>query len=339
MAYTCITLDNKTRTFTKRFTLMSFINIQPNKIKELIINDGEELVVRTIVGCENLESLSVTTKSIDGLSMLSCLTKLHTLSLAGYKGILSIDSLDKVMVDNLTLTKCSIKKCNIPISVKHLELSCNKLEDDVDLDYLVNLTSLDITLQTITNLSVLPRLTSLSVADIDLSLISLPNLTSLRIKLPYGENSLATIKHLTKLETLVLVDTGITDIRDITCLTKLTKFHVSFSDLKTIKHLSKCTNLRDLSLYACLFEDSSVFSELSNLETLTLSVCKIRSLNIKAESNIKQICSDMNYITEIKSLPKSLESLEILNNFCVMTPFDRDVMCPHLEHYVYKGFS
>ena len=231
----------------------------------------------------NLTMLSLTYHSISDISALSGLTNLTTLRLQGYNSYTTPVLSDISALSGLT-------------KLTTLDLRNNSISDISALSGLTKLTTLLLNANKISNISVLSRLTNL--ITLELGSHGAGSVYSLRWGnqfpwVPLGaKNAISDftpLSGLTKLTTLDLNNTGISNISVLSRLTKLTTLHLgtyvgfSSSDLSRedqadlpvnsisdISTLSSLTNLTTLDLTGNSISDISTLSSLTNLTTLNL---------------------------------------------------------------------
>lgn len=163
---------------------------------------------------------------------------------APYAGILSL-----VGIQNLT-------------SLTDLNLTSNSIGDISSLSGLTSLMDLNLTFNFISDISSLAGLTSLTVLRLGDNMIS----------------SISTLSGLTSLTELSLRINTITDISALSGLTSLTQLRLDANTITDINTLSGLTSLTGLWLFENSISDISALSELTNLTFLDLHANSITEI-------------------------------------------------------------
>ena len=142
------------------------------------------------------------------------------------------------------------------INLSTLILHFNSISDLTPLQNLTNLTEFESTRSSISNITPLRNLTKLTRLDLNANRIidisALQNLTSLR-ELDLGGNSIITItslQNLTNLNKLIFSNNFISDITPLQNLINLTRLDLEFNEIEDVAPLARLTNLKELLLYA-----------------------------------------------------------------------------------------
>ena len=205
------------------------------------------------------------------------------------------------------------------LNLTELNASGRSITDLTGLEYAQNLTTLDLASNSISDispLSDLTNLTSLNIQENSISDISaLKDLTNLTF-LSLAGNSISDIsalKDLTNLTDLYLALNSISDIsalKDLTNLTLLTLGHNSISDISTLANLTKLT---DLYLVEINTSDISVLADLTDLVELNLGGNSISDISaLKDLTNLRDLGLSENSISDISAL-EDLTNLRELN--------------------------
>ena len=199
-----------------------------------------------------------------------------------------------------------------------LEMSGNSISDISPLKHLTNLKNLTLSNNSIKDISPLKHLTKLiyltlsnnSIKDIS----PLKHLTEL-IWLELYNNSIEDISALagmTKLEDLELQNTSISDISALKHLTKLDWLELQNNSIEDISALAGMTELITLRLYNTSIEDISALEDLTKLENLFLHKNSIKDISALEDlTKLENLFLHKNSIKDISAL-EGLINLEHL---------------------------
>ena len=166
-----------------------------------------------------------------------------------------------------------------------------------DFDGLTALTTLDLTHNTITDISTLANLTSLTMLDMAQNAIS----------------DISALKKLTALTTLNLNHNAIKDISVLKNLTKLRWLFLSYNSISDISALKNLTALKHLWLGGNAIEDISALEKLTKLKKLWLSRNAISDVSVLEKlTPLTALWLDGNAISDVSAL-EGLISLVNLN--------------------------
>ena len=226
-----------------------------------------------------------------------------------------------------TLTNFEAENANIrnltglefAISLIELDLSRNSITDVSALSDLTNLIWLNLYLNAITDVSALSGLTSLNTLILSHNAITdvsaLSGLTNLK-RLFLHNNSIrdvSALSGLTNLNTLTLSFNSISDVSSLSGLTSLIRLELSGNSISNVSALSGLTNLQDLSLRNNAITDVSVLSGLTNLGDLYLSGNSISDVSVLSGlTNLRNLGLAENNITDVSAL-SGLTNLTWLN--------------------------
>ena len=219
------------------------------------------------------------------------------------------------------VTIIKIKGKEYRTDLTYLDLTGQKLTnaDIAPLEFMINLTGLDLKDNQITDISVLKGLVNLEFVDLGNNQINdmdplknLINLTGFRLH----NNQISDISALENLTKLSWMDVGGNQIKDISPLKKLTNLNALYywdnqvSDISVLKGL---TNLRTLHLGNNKINDISALKSLTKLTELSLSSNQIKDVSsLKNLTNLTMLWLDNNQISDVTAL-KDLISLTMLN--------------------------
>ena len=209
------------------------------------------------------------------------------------------------------------------INLTSLHLGENQISDINPLAGLTKLTSLGLSngqLADITPLVELTNLTSLSLWGNEIvniaSLAGLTNLTSLR--LDWNQiNDITPLAELTSLTALDLKKNNIEDITPITRLINLPAIRLSWNQISDIAPVADLTNVTELELVGNQISDITPVAGLTNLTILRLSHNQITNIApVAGLTNLNRLVLDHNQITDISSMANltNLVYLELSSN-------------------------
>ena len=156
-----------------------------------------------------------------------------------------------------------------------------------DFKGLTSLTGLDLSFNSISNISALKNLTSLT--GLDLSANSISDITPL--------------EGLTKLKTLNLWNNSVSDIAALDDLTSLTILYLSYNSISDLSSLKDLTNLILLGLYGNDIEDISVLRKMTVLRSLGLTGNSVSDISpLEDLTSLTWLDLHSNSISDIKPL-------------------------------------
>jgi internalin A len=206
---------------------------------------------------------------IDNVSFLSMLENLTELNLQCMQ-------MKNGELYNNYLTERHFKETPLPLCLKKLNLSSNKIKDISFLSDLTSLVELDLSFNSLQNLSVLENLTSLEKLNLkgthikDISFIS--KLISLKELNLWGTeiSKISALSFLTNLQSLELGNCGMLEI-DISFLASLTSLkQLRLRDMRGIEDVYCLSNLKSLTSLSLEKSTLTNFSSLSSLKSLTV---------------------------------------------------------------------
>ena len=205
------------------------------------------------------------------------------------------------------------------INLISLHLEGDKISDISPISKLTKLTYLYLNGDIISDISPIANLTNLVTLCLNRNQISdispIANLKNL-VKLSLSQNQISDINpivNLTKLVELHLTDNQISDISPIRNLTNLNYLHLDFNQISNIKPIESLTKLKMLFLGYNQISDISSIGSLTNLSGLFLSDNNINDINsIKNLTKLSSLNLNNNKISNINSLEK-LTKLSFLN--------------------------
>lgn len=203
-------------------------------------------------------------------------------------------------------------------ALENLNLSSSNVYDISVLEKCINLKTLDLSSNTVEDLSPIASLTQLSsliiyennVSDIE----ALMNLDSLEY-LDIDSNDIADLSPLEGLVNLVHLDIGenpVDDIGSVSYLTKLEYFRITNSEISDLSSLSEILSLKEIDAENNEIDDLNSLRDLWQLEKLNLGNNEITDITPLADlQSLKDLTLQSNNITDISSLYK-LTQLEEL---------------------------
>ena len=318
------------------------INIYGTKINKITNNPGVTgLSVRdndTIEEISNMENLNaLTISSCNNLKKISEIDKLQYLSID------SISSENLNMIGNINeLTTLELRNnenmtdiskiADMP-NLSYLEISSCPVED---LSAIANLTKLEELTLNNTNVRQIPKCDSLNSVTLSENeylkdMGDASNLTSIRID---GTNSemIEKISKMYKLETIEISGSSITQLPNLSALTKLNDVYLYGNEnLTDISNLSGAQNLASLEFYNNNnIQNFDVLNKLTKLKYLTISENGFNNTEcLKNMNNLKDLSiknTGVESLEGLSNLPKleelyiennsSLQKIENINNLC-----------------------
>lgn len=199
--------------------------------------------------------------------------------------------------------------------IKDLNAAGIGIESLEGLQYLVNLESLFLNNNQISDIRVLSDLTELR------SLYLWKN----------NVTDISPLENLTNLEQLNISANEVSDIKAVENLSNLYRIHFDQNEVNNISPISELQNLEWLTLRENKVSDINALEELVNIEELSLSQNKITDIGILENlNNLKILHLDQNEIGNISSLinNEGLESgdeIDISNNYLDLTTGSEDM--------------
>lgn len=235
-------------------------------IKDFTVPDGVESLTDLKL-LPFLESLTIRESASGGLSNLSAMANLKNL----YISKTAVSPEELAVIGNLP-------------ALQSLTLSGCGLSSTVGLENARNLTYLDLSNNTVRNITALASMTKLQQlylqhnALTDLSALS--GLTGLT-KLDVSYNSLSSLIPIEGLTALTWLDAGTNSIGDpegVDTLGALTYLSLAYNSITDVSKLASCTALTELNVANNLLEDISTLSGLDKLQKLDFSYNQVDAL-------------------------------------------------------------
>lgn len=255
---------------------------------------------------------------------LAFLTRLERLTMdSAPAGVLTqagtISTLKQLSMPNCQLNADDLDVLATLTSLESLDLSGCGLSSIAALEPLKNVSVLDLSSNTVRNLSSLSSMTGLKQLDLshnavtDLAALStLLNLTVLDVS--YNSlTSLNPISRLTALTELNAANNQISNIDTLKSLTALTALDISHNAVADVGSLALCTAITDLSIANNTITDISTLSTLVQLQSFDMSYNQITALPIfHADCGLVTLNASYNLLTNLDSLA-GLDSLNTVN--------------------------
>lgn len=202
------------------------------------------------------------------------------------------------MLKRLTLSGCGLSTAaglETATGITYLDLSQNTIRDLTPLQSMTGLQELYLQHNAVNDLSLLSGLTALTKLDVSYNLL----------------NALTPVYNCTTLTSLSANNNTISSVAGIEKLVALENFNLSTNTLLDVSHLAACTALKELDISSNMVEDITALASLSNIEVLNFSHNSVIELPA-FEKNCALITIDgsHNQITSLEALKK----LENLNN-------------------------
>ena len=214
-----------------------------------------------------LERLNIQSGSGDELPAVSSLSALTELQVSGTKvsqetleSIASLPLLKKLVLSDCSLT--SITPLKRAVGLTYLDISNNTVRDLSAVAQMTGLTELYVQHNAVDNLTPLSANTSLKVLNVSHNSIT----------------TLAPITNLTSLTQLLAGTNSITELGNIGQLSALTVLDLSANQLSNLSSVGQCTQITDLNIATNLLTDIADLSNLNQLQYFNFSHNEIASL-------------------------------------------------------------
>ena len=231
---------------------------------------------------------------VSGLSHLNTLKVINTPVTSEETAIIS--SLSKL--EKLTLSDCglsSVAGLEKLVDLTYLDLSDNTIRNISSLSALKKLSEVYLQRNVLTELSSLSGLTSVKILDISYNAIS----------------DLGPISNMSVLSRLNASNNQLSGITSLSSLTGLTHLDISCNNITSIRELAVLNKLTELNLSTNAVSDISCLAELSSLQNLDFSHNQVSELPAFADdSQLVSINGSHNLLEDLKAL----SGLQSLNN-------------------------
>lgn len=254
-------------------TLLSYVLNQADKNDDGCLSVGEARSVKSLCLDYDVESLA-------GLEYLENLTTLSCIS-CDIPRDLDLSFLTRL--ENLEVTWCNLKSVNLPVSLKYLDVSHNKLKS-LDLTSFPSLETVICSQNTYLNsLLTLKGIKRLECTDTALKTLDLTGYSSL--------------------EALVFASSSNGVLQDIILngCTSLTELKIETGRMKTVD-LSDSPNLKNVAIYSGIYYDLASFdlSMVKNVQDFTLQDCPETNLDFSSNcKKLKSVTVDRTGVTEL----------------------------------------
>ena len=247
-----------------------------------------------------VEDLAIDSVPAGQLSYLSSLVNITSLQIRNTS--ISADELTLIgslpKLERLTLSGCALSTAaglETATSITYLDLSQNTIRDLTPLQNMTNLQEVYLQHNAVNDLTALSSLKSLVKLDVSFNLLA----------------SLNPIFNCTTLTTLGASNNTMTSLAGIDKLTALESFNIANNTLSDVSPIADCLNLKELDISSNLISDISSLSVLTKLESLVFTRNSVTELPEFAK-DCALITIDGSH-NKIESL-SALTGLENLNN-------------------------
>lgn len=291
-------------------------------IREFTLPEGS-MNLQDLVYLPYLEKLTIQDQTLDSVSFLGALTNLRELNLTDCR--FSPNDFDIIaglpMLERLSLLNCglsTIAGLENARNLTHLDLSNNTIRNLTPISTLTGLRSLNLGHNAVTTLDALAGLTNLEELDICYNVVT----------------SLSPITDCQNLSSLVANNNRITELNGLEKLAGLTVLNVSKNSISDVSMLGNCTALVELDIGSNAISDISGLNTLTELELFTFSNnqvtqlpawpdgCKLRSIdgsynqveslaNLKNMHNLTHIFMDYNALTSIDPIENCFNLVQV----------------------------
>ena len=268
-----------------------------------------------------VEDLAIDSVPSDQLAFLSSLVNIKSLQIrntaVSTNDLKMIGSLPKL--EHLTISECGLATTaglEFATSLTTLNLSNNTVRDLTPIKSLTNLKQLYLNNNAINDLSALTDMRALDTLDVSFNLLT----------------SLAPVYNCVSLNYLGANNNTITSVAGIEKLNSLETLNVSFNAISDVSPIANCTNIRELNVSNNMISDITALGTLCNLFSLDFSRNSVSVLpSFDKDCALVTIDGSHNQITSLEQL----EGLKNLNNVFMdyneeLESIDPLVNCPRI---------
>ena len=268
-----------------------------------------------------LQSLTIEGGSFSGLSVLSSLTQLNTLTILDCRDsivssqdisvIAALPNLQHLTLSNCQLSSSSIETLSGANNLVSLDLSNNNIRDISSLSFMAKLKELNLSHNALTNLSFISALSGLEVLDVSynslvsvLPLAGCPSLKDLNISQNYVE-TLSGTENLHALQYLYATNNSLVSVDALSGCQEIIELDISFNKLTNISSLSGLAKMTyfDFSNNQITaipeFDDSAALVYVNGSSNRLSSVAPLSGLE-----QLTTVAVDHNNISTLDSLAK-----------------------------------
>ncbi|CAL6065278.1 leucine-rich_repeat domain-containing protein [Hexamita inflata] len=310
-------VSNDTLTLDNEENVSSLSFIPKLNVTELTIIDIEIIPKLTDDGIKKLSIYHCNLQSIDGLELKNLeVLQLYGNNIKSIKTIVGYQNLKELVLSHNT--KIDIAPLQYMVQLTSLNLKQCKLKDISILQFLVNLKVLDLSFNK--NINIDPLKYQVQLSDLKLNICALNDMSpisqlhNLKV-LEIAGNKLENIYAIQNLVNLISLNVGENKLKDISILKKfpnLKEIVLNHNEGVDIAPLSRLPQLTKIGLHSCQLQSIQVLTQLVNLEDLTISgntnidisplkyFQKLRCLNM-SEIAVKNI-QVLRYLTNLQKL-------------------------------------
>lgn len=267
------------------------------EIQEFTVPEGS-MNLQDLTYLPYLQKLSIKDQTLDTIGFLSSLTNLKELSLTDCR--FSAHELETIaglpLLERLTLSDCglsTISGLENALNLTYLDLSYNTIRNLTPLSAIAKLQTLNMSHNALTGLGSLSNLANLEELDISYNVVT----------------SISPLTSCLNLKRLIANNNQITNLNDIQNLTNLTVLNVNKNSLSDVSILATSTNLTELDIGSNSITDITALSTLTNLELFNFSYNQVEHLPAWPDgSKLRSIDGSHNQIESLENL-KNMHSL------------------------------
>lgn len=285
-------------------------------IQEFTVPDGA-MNLQDLQFLPYLEKLSIHDQTLDTVSFLTSLSNLVELNLTDCR--LPANELSIIaglpMLERLTLADCglsTIAGLENAQNLSYLDLSNNTIRNLTPLSNITSLRSLNLGHNALTGLEALSTLSNLQELDVCYNVLP----------------TLSPITACTNLTSLIANNNRLTELNGLDSLTGLSVLNVNKNSIADVSVLSNCTALTELDIGSNAVSDITALSALTNLELFVFSHNQVTQLPAWSDgSKLRSIDGSYNQVESLENL-KNMHSLtHVFMDYNAITSVDPIADC------------
>lgn len=286
------------------------------EIQEFTVPEGS-MNLQDLAYLPYLEKLTINDQTLDSVSFLTALTNLKELNLTDCR--FSAHDLEIIaglpVLEKLTLSDCglsTIAGLEKALKLTHLDLSNNTIRNLTPLAGLTGLRSLNLGHNAVTDLAELSGLSNLEELDVCYNVLT----------------TLAPITACSKLSTLVANNNRLTELGGLEQLAGLTLLNVNKNSISDVSVLGSCTALVELDIGSNSVSDITGLNTLTNLELFTFSHNQVVHLPAWPDgSKLRSIDGSYNQVESLENLKNMHSMTHVFMDYNAITSIDPIADC------------
>ena len=291
-------------------------------VREFTVPEGS-MNLQDLAYLPYLEKLTMEDQTLDSVNFLTALTNLKELHLTDCR--FSANELEVIaglpMLERLTLSDCglsTIAGLENAQNLTHLDLSNNTIRNLTPLSTLTGLRSLKLGHNALTGLEALSGLTALEELDVCYNVLtSLSPITGCtRLTSLVANNnqisSVSGLENLTGLTVLNLNKNGISDVTPLSSCTALTELDIGSNSVSNITALNTLTSLEMFTFSHNQVTQLPAWPDGSKLRSIDGSYNQVESLaNLKNMHNLTHVFMDYNALTSVEPIAECFSLVQV----------------------------